>query len=146
MNPWALAVTIVLAALSALHLYWGLGGRWPGHDEHSMVERVVGRTQGMKAPGFWPAFFVAAALAVSAVLVAVVGGLVPGPDQPLPAFAVATGFWGSGAVFALRGLAGFSRTVFGYAAGTPFMRLNRLFYSPLCLAIAAGYVAAYLAG
>ena len=40
--------------------------------------------------------------------------------------------------FALRGLAGFIPPVFAYAEGTPFASLNRLFYSPLCLAIAAG--------
>ena len=46
-----LLVAGVLFALAGLHLYWGLGGRWPGHDEVSLVERIVGRTRGMRAPG-----------------------------------------------------------------------------------------------
>lgn len=143
MNIPALVVTTVLAVLAALHFYWAVGGRWPGHDDKSMVERVVGRTTGMKAPGFWPAFFVTIALLTSAALVAVTGGLLPQPNLPWSAAIVALGFWVSGAVFALRGVAGFIPGVFAYAEGTPFMQLNQWFYSPLCLAIAAGYVAAH---
>ncbi len=44
-------------------------------------------------------------------------------------------------MFLLRGLAGFVPAVFRYAEGTPFHRLNRVFYSPLCLAIAAAFAA-----
>jgi hypothetical protein len=42
------------------------------------------------------------------------------------------------AVFALRGLAPYVTPVFEYARGTPFFELNRLYYAPLCLVIAAG--------
>ncbi|HEY8380744.1 MAG TPA: DUF3995 domain-containing protein [Microvirga sp.] len=43
-------LSTILLALSSLHIYWGLGGRWPGSDEASFVEHVVGRTNAMKAP------------------------------------------------------------------------------------------------
>jgi hypothetical protein len=49
----ALILAAALFALAGIHLYWGFGGRWPGHDETSMVEHVVGRTRGMRAPGLW---------------------------------------------------------------------------------------------
>lgn len=41
-------------------------------------------------------------------------------------------------VFALRGLAPYVTPVYEYARGTPFFDLNRLYYAPLCLCIAAG--------
>jgi hypothetical protein len=122
MNFCALIVISMLIALAALHLYWGLGGRWPGHDDQTLVEMVVGRTSGMKAPDFWACMFVATALMASAALVAFACG-----------------------VFALRGIAGFVPGIFSYADGTPFARLNVIFYSPQCLGIAAGYVLANLA-
>ena len=47
----ALLLAGVLVLLGGVHLYWAFGGRWPGHDEASLVEHVVGRTRDMKAPG-----------------------------------------------------------------------------------------------
>lgn len=41
-------------------------------------------------------------------------------------------------VFGGRGLAPYVSNVFDYARGTPFFDLNRQYYAPLCLAIAAG--------
>jgi len=41
-------------------------------------------------------------------------------------------------VFGLRGLAPYVTSVFEYARGTPFFEMNRLYYAPLCLLIAAG--------
>jgi len=128
----ALLLAAALFALSGIHLYWGFGGRWPGHDEASMVEHVVGRTRGMRAPGFLAATGVALALAVGAVLVAAT--LAPTPWDPL----LKAARWGLFAVFAGRGLATYVPPVFRYAEGTPFATLNRRAYGPLCLAIALG--------
>ena len=38
------ALCLVLAGIAALHAYWGLGGRWPGHDEAGLADRVIGKT------------------------------------------------------------------------------------------------------
>ena len=51
------------------------------------------------------------------------------------------GLLGRGTRVLGRGLAGFITPVFRYAEGTPFHRLNRIVYSPLCLAIAATFIA-----
>lgn len=126
----------VLFLLAAVHLYWGLGGRWPGHDETSMVEHVVGRTRGMKAPGLVASAAVALALAIG-------GGLVLAsafPPTPLEPWLQAAR-WVLFLVFAGRGLATYVPPVFRYAEGTPFWRLNRRAYGPLCLAIALGILA-----
>ena len=128
----------VLLALAAIHAYWACGGRWPGHDEASLVERVVGRTSGMRAPSPASCIVVAAALASSAGLVFFkTFAVAPEAFEVL----VAIGFWGAALVFLVRGVAGFT-PAFRYAEETPFYRLNRRYYSPLCLLMAAAFVAA----
>jgi hypothetical protein len=131
----ALAVLLsgVLFALAGVHLYWAFGGRWPGHDEASMVEHVVGRTRGMRAPGPAASIAVALALAVGGVLVAATL-LPPTRWDRLAWLGRALLF----AVFAGRGVATYVPSVFRYAEGTPFARLNRRAYGPLCLSIALG--------
>jgi hypothetical protein len=130
---------VVLVALAALHAWWGVGGRWPGHDERNLVELVVGRARSMRMPGLVRCMLVAAALFAAAGLVALQGNLIS-VDFGVPGERlVRAGFWIACAVFALRGLAGFIPPIFAYARGTPFATLNRLYYSPLCLLIAAGF-------
>jgi hypothetical protein len=126
----------VLFLLAAVHLYWGFGGRWPGHDETSMVEHVVGRTRGMKAPGLVASAAVALALAIGGGLV-LASALPPTRLEPW----LRAARWGLFVVFAGRGLATYVPPVFRYAEGTPFWRLNRRAYGPLCLAIALGICA-----
>jgi hypothetical protein len=132
-----LALAVILAAallvLAGVHLYWALGGRWPGHDEASMVEHVVGRTAGMRAPGPLASAAVAAALAVG-------GLLILATLSPNPPFApwLRAARWVLFAVFFGRGVATYVPPVFRYAEGTPFAGLNRRAYGPLCLAIAVG--------
>jgi hypothetical protein len=135
----AYPLALVLLALAALHAYWGIGGFWPGSDESSLVEHVVGRTLEMKAPPFMACMLVAACLAAVAALVAVKANNVslPSPFAWIPQ----VGLFGGAAVFLLRGIAAYLPKVFDYAAGTPFFRLNLIFYSPLCIAIGASLVA-----
>jgi hypothetical protein len=128
----AVLLAATLLALAGIHLYWALGGRWPGHDEASMVEHVVGRTRGMRAPSLLSGLAVALALATGGALV--LATLAPTAwDGWLKAAR-----WGLLAVFAGRGLATYVPPVFRYAEGTPFATLNRRAYGPLCLAIALG--------
>ncbi|CAN5307850.1 DUF3995 domain-containing protein [soil metagenome] len=128
----ALILAATLLALAGIHLYWGFGGRWPGHDEASMVEHVVGRTRGMRAPGLAASAVVALALAAGGAVV--LASLTPTAwNGPLRAAR-----WGLFTVFAGRGLASYVPPVFRYAEGTPFATLNRRAYGPLCLAIALG--------
>ena len=130
--PLAVLLAATLFALAAIHLYWGFGGRWPGHDEASMVEHVVGRTRGMRAPGLVASTAVALALAAGGVLV--MASLVSTAWDPQ----LKTARWALLAVFAGRGLATYVPSMFHYAEGTPFATLNRRAYGPLCLAIALG--------
>lgn len=133
---------LVLAALSGLHAYWGFGGLWPAADTSSLAATVVG-TRGGGMPGLGPSLFVAVCLLVVAVLVAWRAGWMPAFLLPLWMWAL--GFWGAALVFAARGIAGFVPQIFAYADGTPFQRLNLIFYSPLCLAIAAAMALVWFA-
>ena len=133
---------VVLAVLSGLHAYWGFGGLWPAADTPALAATVVG-TRGGHMPGLGPSLFVAACLLAVAVLVAWRAGWLPA--FLLPAGMWALGFWGAAFVFAARGVAGFVPQIFAYAEGTPFQRLNIVFYSPLCLAIAAAMALLWVA-
>jgi len=124
----------ILLALGALHFYWGVGGRWPGHDDASLVSIVAGG-QGGRMYGFVACAAVAFALASAAAVVFA-------RHSPVMSGAfgwvVVAGYVVLMLVFALRGLAPYVTTIFDYARGTPFFDLNRLYYAPLCLIIAAG--------
>ena len=138
----AAALIAVLVALSALHLYWGLGGRWPGHDAASLREMVVG-TRGSRMYGFVPSAMVAGALVAAAFIVLWGQSRVP---NGLQAWFVCGGYVVLILVFGLRGLAPYLTPIFDYARGTPFFDLNRQIYSPLCPAIALGLIASYPSG
>jgi hypothetical protein len=49
----ALGLSAMLIAVAALHLYWGLGGFWPGHNNDSLVGIVVGPGPGGPVPPLW---------------------------------------------------------------------------------------------
>lgn len=133
----------VMAALSLLHGYWGLGGAWPGTDAASLARMVVGVRSG-RMPGLVPSLVVAASLLAVAAFIAWRAGWFPALG--LPQWLWSAGYWGATLVFAARGLAGFVPAIFRYADGTPFARLNVIIYSPLCLAIAAGMIVVWLSG
>jgi hypothetical protein len=129
----AVILAAALLALAGVHLYWAFGGRWPGHDEASLVDRVVGGKPGMRAPGPLACALVAAALLAGSLLILAVLA----PPSPLQPWLQAAR-WVLFAVFALRGIATYVPPVFRYAEGTAFVQLNRRAYGPLCLAIALG--------
>jgi hypothetical protein len=134
----AWVVVIVLAVIAALHLYWGFGGFWPGHDVASLMERVAGWER-RRAFGLLACAAVAAALTGAAWIVAAQHGA---PRLGIPDVLWTFGFWVVFTVFLLRGLAAYT-PAFAYAEGTPFFELNRLYYGPLCLAIAGAMAVDY---
>lgn len=131
------AVIAILLALAALHLYWGVGGRWPGRDEASLRLMVAGVKQG-RMYGLLPCAMVATALSAAAAIVAARHSAIM--DGGL-AWVVIAGYGVLILVFGLRGIAPYVSPVFEYARGTPFFALNRFYYAPLCLLIAAALAA-----
>lgn len=121
---------LLFAALAVLHLYWGLGGRWPGHDEASLAATVYGPSGTM--PGRAACFAVAGLLVAASVTVLSATGLI----FALPLAQV--GSWIIVVVLVARGGLGFfDRFLRPATRGTRFERLNLVIYSPLCLILGA---------
>jgi hypothetical protein len=134
MTLTGLVLIAMLLSLSALHLYWGFGGRWPGHDDASLVSIVAGAKSG-RMYGLAACAAVAFALASAAAIVAASQSSIMSSGF---GWILTAGYVVLILVFALRGLAPYLTAIFEYARGTPFFDLNRLYYAPLCLIIAAG--------
>ena len=137
----ALVAALLLALLAALHVYWGFGGRWPGSDERSLAETVVGVTPDGRMPGPGACFVVALLLAMAAALPLIVRSPLP---LPLPLWMPRIALCVAAGVLTFRGLGGYlDRRLRPGIVGLPYDRLNRRVYSPLCLAL-AGLLAASL--
>ena len=134
---FAIPLAAILGALSLLHVYWALGGRWASAYT---VPTISGRR--MFDPTPLATWVVAALLAMAVVLVVGKAGWIE--TGPLPLM-FDVGVWGLSLVFLLRAVGnlrsfGFFKTV----KGTPFAQWDTLLYSPLCMLLAL--LAAGLAG
>ena len=120
----ALGLTVIFAALAALHVYWAVGGR-------------RGLAQAIPSVGGAPAFVPPPALtAVVALGLAALAAL-PWLVEVVPGARLAAG--AAAVVFAAR-VVGDLRTagVFKRVRGTAFARADDLVYTPLCFALGAG--------
>jgi Protein of unknown function (DUF3995) len=123
----------LLVAISALHVAWGFGVRWPRRDEQALAALVVGYNRNRMPPPL-QCFVAAGAILAAGVVVALVAGSVHLPIAP--ALVTLAGVGGT-AVFAGRGVAGYLPAWRARFPRQPFATLDRRIYSPLCLAIAA---------
>jgi len=123
----AISVAVACGLLMLLHVYWALGGHWPGRDLKSMVDTVVGAPVSA-APG-------PVACALVAILLGLAGALVVG-TVVVDSVVVDVGAIGVAVVFLLRGLIGFVDVRLRPSTkGSRFARLNVVLDSPLCLAL-----------
>jgi hypothetical protein len=124
----------VLMALAGLHVAWAGGAAFPFDRREDLADAVAG-TQAVPGPASCVA--VAAALTAGAALVQNV--------PVLPRRLRTLGLYGMAGILGLRGAAGLTGTTEFLSPGSNserFRRLDRRLYSPLCLALAAGSVAA----
>ena len=42
LNSIAIAISAILGAIAALHLYWAAGGLWPGRSPRELIDAVIG--------------------------------------------------------------------------------------------------------
>src|SRR4051794_5079738 len=120
-----------LLAIAGLHALWASGSSWPAADRHELAEVMAGRAGGsVPSP--------AACIAV-ATLLATASALVAGRPRGLPRLQ-STGAIGVSVVLAVRGacgMAGRTDLVSPGSTSPRFRRLDRRYYSPLCLLLAA---------
>lgn len=120
-----------LAAIAGVHFAWGTGSAWPARDRAALADAVVGRRDG-EVPSPAACFFVAGLLAIAAALL--------GTPPAVAARVRRAGVRTVVAVLALRGgvgLAGRTDLLSPGSSSARFRSLDRRFYSPLCLALAA---------
>lgn len=139
----ALVAAAALFAIAVLHLYWALGGRWPGHDDGSLVATVVGEPPDKALPSPAACLAVMLALLVATALPLAARGWI---QLPGPHWLLSAGVFGLAGVLALRGLGGYlERRLRPVVIGLPYDRLNRWLYSPLCLVLATAVALAGVA-
>jgi len=119
-----------MTALGAIHVAWGAGSSFPARDRATLAESASGRPD--RPPGPLACFTVAGLLFSAAALTAGV------PRRPpwfrrLGAATVTTTFLFRGWL----GVSGRTQALFPDAGSDRFRELDRRYYGPLCLAIAA---------
>ncbi|MCP4561924.1 MAG: DUF3995 domain-containing protein [Bosea sp.] len=132
----ASALALLLAAVAALHAYWGRGGLWPAASEEELIATVIGNARARRMPSPGLCLLVALAIALTAIwpllLMQISGMAALRPLILLGGFAIM-------AVFLLRGIAGYLPVWRRLHPREPFASNDRRYYSPLCLLVAAGY-------
>jgi hypothetical protein len=129
----ALLLTLVVGAIAALHVYWGLGGLWPSSDEETLARTVIGDGRRHMPPP-WQCFAVAAILLVVAAWPWFVIAMPTNSN-------VTVGLMIIIAAFFIRALAAFSGRWRSHFPAQPFATYDRRFYGPLCFTLSAGYAA-----
>jgi Protein of unknown function (DUF3995) len=124
------ATSGVLAALAGLHVAWGRGSTFPFTSREALNDTVIG---GDTTPPPAACYSVATLLAAAGALVA---GLPTRSSwiRRAGVCAVATTLGGRAAL----GFAGKTDVVSPGSTSAHFRRIDRCYYSPLCLALALG--------
>ncbi|RAZ91480.1 DUF3995 domain-containing protein [Mesorhizobium hawassense] len=136
MTALAIILSFVLLLITSLHVYWGIGGIWPGTDKASCARAVVGFRGVDEMPSAVASFAVAACLVLATLWPLALAGVfaTPFPREGLAVTALMIGL-----VFLGRGIAGFTPWWRRLASEQPFARLDQRLYSPLCLVIGLSF-------
>jgi len=127
-----LSLTIILALLAAAHGWWALGKIWPAASEQDLAHAVIGDGR-VRMPPPWQCTIVAVALAGVA---AWPWAIMTWPGSSL----VLIGSIVIGAIFFIRGSAGYSPRWRGKFTAEPFRTRDFYIYSPLCLALGVAFI------
>jgi hypothetical protein len=128
--PVALSVVAVL--LASAHAWWALGRIWPAASEADLARAVIGDGR-TRMPPPWQC----AAVTVVLVFVAVWPWvIIAWPQSRL----VLIGSVVIGAVFFIRGSAGYSPRWRAHFTSEPFRTRDFYLYSPLCLALGVAFI------
>jgi Protein of unknown function (DUF3995) len=130
----ALAIFLLLTAIAGIHVLWGIGVRWPRKTEAELVTAVIGHKRDtMPSPN--QCYLAALAIFIPGAIALMLAGLV---QTPLPPWLVLLAGTGAALVFAGRGIAGYVPAWRALHPREPFASLDRHYYSPFCLLLAAG--------
>ncbi len=129
-------VFLVLSMIAALHVYWGLGGLWPGSDVRSLIDTVVGDPRLEVMPPTGLTLVVAGLIFASGVF----AQLAARRSRGLFGYFVSAAIVVITLVFLARGASGY---LLPHSIRTqmsePFATYDRLFYAPLCLILGVAF-------
>jgi hypothetical protein len=127
------SAAVTLVGIAGLHGLWAGGSAWPAPDRDTLANVVAGRDGG--------AVRSAAACVSVAALLAIAAAFVAGQPRRLPQLQrTGTGAAGVAVALAVRGscgLAGRTDRISPGSTSPRFRQLDRRYYSPLCLSLAA---------
>jgi len=127
-----IALSLVIAFLAMAHAWWATGRIWPSASASALAHAVIGDGR-VRMPPPWQCAAIALALAAVAAWPWVI---LRWPDSQV----VLIGSIVIGAIFFLRGTAGYSPRWRGRFKDLPFRTLDFYIYSPLCLALGVGFI------
>ncbi|MFD9339116.1 DUF3995 domain-containing protein [Streptomyces sp. NPDC060028] len=127
-----MTVAAVLAADALVHVYWMTGATWPARDPAALSLAVLNFEVPFTPRGLLMPFTLL--VTGSAVMLAHVGGRLPGRIGRAAVGAVAAGLLARGSVGVVWALG------IGANTDSPFYRLNLLAYTPVCWALFAAAV------
>jgi hypothetical protein len=127
-----IVLSLIVALLAAAHAWWAAGRIWPSPSASALAHAVIGDGRN-RMPASWQCAAVATMLAAVA---AWPWAILRWPDSPL----ILIGSIVIGAMFFLRGTAGYSPRWRGRFPARPFRTLDFYLYSPLCLALGVGFI------
>jgi hypothetical protein len=126
---------VVLLAIALAYFLWSTGRTWPLRNEELLVKATTGRPGRTKMAPRWTSFLVAVAV-LAAGIVALALADHTGGGIGLTVAGVLLGL-----LFLCRGIAGYTPAWRSTFSAEPFASLDRKNYSPLALALGAGFLA-----
>ncbi|MBK8008592.1 MAG: DUF3995 domain-containing protein [Rhizobiales bacterium] len=128
----------LLLSIGVLHIVWGFGVVWPAKNGKQLVSWVVG-ARGIHAMPPLPQCLIAGiGIIFFGIIALLLGNAVASPLSP--EWVNMLGML-SALIFAGRGVAGYFPSWRRRFPQEPFATFDRYSFSPLCLVLAAGYVA-----
>lgn len=130
-------IFLILIATALLHTAWAFGSTWPEKDEQTLIYTVVGSKNATQMPPALLTILVALSIAFAGVIALWGTGHI---TLPLPQWIRTAGLITLTVVFLIRGFATYLQFGPLHHSVEPFLTLNRRYFSPLILAIGAGFL------
>ncbi|MBA3019470.1 DUF3995 domain-containing protein [Propionicimonas sp.] len=136
LRPAAAVTALTLFAVGVIHTAWAAGSTWPYGDAETLTRSVLGVASAEDFPPAGLTLAVTGALSVTGAAALARTSSAPKVRQAARLLTLP-----AAAILGLRGIGGFAQSLLAPNASTPEFRRNDLrFYSPLCLALAAGLI------
>ena len=129
----AALIFVVLLAVAIAHFLWSIGSRWPICDPELLVRTVIGKPGVTRVPRLAAFVISLLVLAAGVLALSLADDAAGGWWLTLIGVVLAAAFLGRGAI-------GYTERWRATFSVEPFATLDRKTYSPICLALGAGYL------